>query len=193
MQDRETDSYWSIMTEEALHGAAKGSKLEPLPGSTKTTWGEWKKRHPDTLVLSYRGREHVPHDPYSDYFVSHRGFGGIQAQDTRLPDKAMIYSFHWNGTPYAVPHNSFIDGGPFIWGIANFSYTASVTTRSTRRVRASSPLSTRSLKNRPTAGRSCAKVMRRSSGIRKHKPSEQAQMMWVKHFRVLIRTGISGA
>lgn len=111
MQDRETDSYWSIMTHEALHGAAKGHKLEQLPGSVKMPFGEWKKRHPDTLVLSYQGREHVAYNPYEDYFRSSRGFNGISARDSRLKDKAMIYSFHWNGKPYAVPHEGFTGGG----------------------------------------------------------------------------------
>lgn len=111
MQDKETDSYWSIMTEKAVHGTAKGKKLELLPGATKTTWGAWRKNHPNSLVLSYRGREHEPSDPYLSYFRSRGGFRGIRSKDDRLEDKAMIYSFRWNGQPQAIPHSSFIGGG----------------------------------------------------------------------------------
>ena len=111
MQDKETDSYWSIMTEEAVYGEAKGKKLELLPGATKTTWGIWKIKHPNSLVLSYGGREHDPADSYLSYFRSNRGFRGIQTKDDRLANKVMIYSFHRSGAPQAIPHKSFIDGG----------------------------------------------------------------------------------
>ena len=36
MQDRETDSHWSIMTHESIHGKKKGSKLNELPLGVKT-------------------------------------------------------------------------------------------------------------------------------------------------------------
>lgn len=99
------------MTENAVHGEAKGKKLDQLPGSTKTTWGAWKKAHPNSLVLSYLGREHEASDPYLSYFRSKSGFRGIQTDDHRLANKEMIYSFYWNGQPQAIPHKSFINGG----------------------------------------------------------------------------------
>ena len=59
MRDRETDSWWSIMTSDAIGGALDGADLEELPYGEKATWGDWKRRHPETTVLSVDGVEHV--------------------------------------------------------------------------------------------------------------------------------------
>lgn len=111
MMDKETDSYWSIISDEAIHGPAAGKSLEQVPGSVKTTFGDWKARHPETLVLSVGGREHDPRSPYDNYFTSADGFRNLKAKDDRLPAKALIFSFHFGGTPYAVPFGSFEKGG----------------------------------------------------------------------------------
>lgn len=114
MQDRETDTYWSILTDEAIHGADKGERLRQLPGSRKTTFGEWKALYPETKVLSVDGKEHVETSPYENYFSSDDGFRGIAATDDRLADKAQIFGFHLGGKAYAVPHSVFDDGGALI-------------------------------------------------------------------------------
>lgn len=51
MFDRETNSYWWQVAGRAIVGALSGSRLTPLPSST-ATWDEWKRLHPETLVLS---------------------------------------------------------------------------------------------------------------------------------------------
>ncbi len=111
MRDRETDSYWSIITENAIYGAAAGQRLEQVPGSTKTTWGEWKALHPTTRALSVDGVEHRAESPYDKYFSSADGFRNLSSSDRRLPDKELIYGFHWQGKAYAVPHREFRRGG----------------------------------------------------------------------------------
>ena len=45
MQDFETDSYWSIMTHEAIEGEEKGTKLKELPIAVKVHWEEWVKKY----------------------------------------------------------------------------------------------------------------------------------------------------
>jgi len=50
MWDAETDSLWSQLTGEALHGKAKGEKLDMLP-AVFVGFGTWKKLHPKTKVL----------------------------------------------------------------------------------------------------------------------------------------------
>ena len=50
MYDRQTRSLWSQVNGTAMVGGSEGTKLAELP-STLTTWGEWRHRHPDTLVL----------------------------------------------------------------------------------------------------------------------------------------------
>lgn len=110
MQDKETDSYWSIMTGDAVAGEFKGQKLKELPVAEKMKWKDWKKKHPDTLVLSVNGKEDIPFDPYDDYFASDRGFRGIEARDKRLGNKTLIFAFEVNDKKFAIPSKN-IEGG----------------------------------------------------------------------------------
>ncbi len=111
MMDNETDSHWSIITDEAIYGPAKGQRLEQVPGSIKTTFGDWKARHPKTWVLSVDGREHEEKSPYDSYFASDNGFRNTVAKDKRLADKESIFSFHYQGSAYAAPFKTFQKGG----------------------------------------------------------------------------------
>ncbi len=104
MRDRETDSWWSIMTSEAIGGELEGADLVELPYGEKTTWGDWRASHPDSLVLSVDGREHEARNPYGEYFASDRTFRDLEIADWRLPAKEPIFSFFLDGEPYAVPH-----------------------------------------------------------------------------------------
>jgi hypothetical protein len=49
-KDRETGSRWQQSTLEAISGPFKGSHLALYP-FLLTTWGEWRRQHPETLVL----------------------------------------------------------------------------------------------------------------------------------------------
>jgi len=113
MRDRETDSWWSIMTSNAIGGDLDGADLVELPEGEKTTWKDWRQRHPDTLVLSIDGEEHVDDNPYDNYFDSDETFRGLQIDDKRLEPKAPIYTFWFHGEPYAVPHRAFKGGRLF--------------------------------------------------------------------------------
>lgn len=110
MQDRQTDSWWSIMTSDALAGPLEGTLLIELPYGEKTTWGDWRRRYPDSLVLSVAGREHVAVDPYADYFASEKTFRELDPGDRRLAPKTPIYAFFLDGTPWAAPHEAFAGG-----------------------------------------------------------------------------------
>ena len=109
MQDRETDTYWSIMTDEAVHGAQKGTKLKKIYTGKKTMWKDWRREHPNTLVLSVDGQEDSAFG-YGRYFSSDEGFRGTKAKDTRLKDKEPVFTFHLNGEKYAVPFR-LVEGG----------------------------------------------------------------------------------
>jgi len=110
MRDRETDSWWSIITGDAIGGGMKGRKLEELTVGEKVRWGEWRKRHPDSLVLSVDGLEHDPGNPYVEYFSSDRTFQNIEVLDSRLPGKKPVFAFELEGFQFAVPHAA-IEGG----------------------------------------------------------------------------------
>lgn len=113
MRDRQTDSWWSIMTSDAIGGPLKGADLRELPVGEKTTWGEWRRRHPDTLVLSVDGAEHVESNPYDSYFGSEKTFRDLEVADGRLPAKEPVYSFWLGGKPWAAPHKAFAGGRLF--------------------------------------------------------------------------------
>ena len=54
MYDRETDSLWQQSSGTALEGDLDGERLEELPEQDWAVlpWGEWRRLHPDTLVLT---------------------------------------------------------------------------------------------------------------------------------------------
>ena len=110
MRDRETDSWWSIMTSDAIGGDLDGAKLVVLPVGEKVAWKDWRQQHPDTLVLSVEGEEHVDNNPYDNYFASKDTFRDLEIEDDRLDPKAPIYSFWFDGEPWAVPHRSYKGG-----------------------------------------------------------------------------------
>jgi hypothetical protein len=110
MRDRETDSWWSIMSSDAIGGDLDGADLVELPIGEKTTWGDWAARFPGTLVLSVDGREHDPNDYYADYFASSETFRGIASRDPRLPAKEPIFAFHHLDRPWAIPHQRIFGG-----------------------------------------------------------------------------------
>jgi len=49
-KDRETGSRWQQSSLEAISGPLKGAHLALYP-FLLTTWGEWRRQHPNTLVL----------------------------------------------------------------------------------------------------------------------------------------------
>lgn len=88
--DRETGSYWSQVTGEALRGPLAGKKLAEIP-SVVTTWAEWKKAHPDTLVL--RAEPGPRRSAYADYISNPEKLGvlGTKNPDARLPGKTWVW------------------------------------------------------------------------------------------------------
>jgi hypothetical protein len=110
LQDKETDSYWSIMKGMSIAGELAETSLKELPVGTKLQWWEWVDIHPNTRVLSVNGLEHIPVDPYRGYFDSEEGFRGRVANDRRLATKDSIYGFVLGGVSFAVPLQS-VEGG----------------------------------------------------------------------------------
>jgi len=116
LQDRESDTYWSIMTGEAIGGPLKGEHLQELPLGTKARWQDWVKQHPETVVLSVDGVEHIVRNPYDQYFESGEGFRGSRATDSRLATKSPIFAFRLAGHKYAAPHDRLKSGRTFDLG-----------------------------------------------------------------------------
>ncbi len=122
MQDKQTDTYWSIMSGKAEAGELDGTALVELPVSEKMTWGEWYARHPDTLVLSVTGRgrdgqmttlQDPGSDAYGNYFATDGGFRGAEATDPRLDTKDQIHAFLHDGVAYAIDLRRVVGGKTF--------------------------------------------------------------------------------
>lgn len=90
MFDRDSKTLWAQVSGEALRGPRDGQKLTPLP-SVRTTWAEWVKAHPDTLVLSKEGSI-VRSSRYADYHSDPQKLGvlGTRNPDPRLPGKETV-------------------------------------------------------------------------------------------------------
>lgn len=110
MRDRETDSWWSIMSSTAIGGALEGEALTELPVGEKVQWGDWVARYPGTLILSVDGEEHDPTNHYDDYFASDSTFRDLEIEDLRLAPKQPIFGGWIDDRPIAVAHSAFADG-----------------------------------------------------------------------------------
>jgi len=94
MYDQKTQSLWSTLLGKPVLGplVGKGIELKYL-SSVTTTWGEWKKLHPETTVLSldtgYR-RDYGEGVAYKDYFATDNVMFNVPKQDNRLKNKEEI-------------------------------------------------------------------------------------------------------
>lgn len=120
MFDRQTQSLWTQVDGSVLRGALQGARLQPVP-AVQTTWAEWKRLHPDTLVLK-KNRE-VQDTRYADYHSDPRqmGIADTQNPDSRLPGKSLVVTVRRGEDALAIPlkalkrrflHQTTVDGQP---------------------------------------------------------------------------------
>ncbi|MEX0690078.1 MAG: DUF3179 domain-containing protein, partial [Candidatus Paceibacterota bacterium] len=91
-KNEDEESLWSQVLGEAVLGTHTSKKLS-IVRSDIVRFGDWKKAHPNTLVLSkdtgafrnYGG------DPYGDYYTSESVSFGATFNDTRLHPKALVH------------------------------------------------------------------------------------------------------
>lgn len=92
MFDEATKSLWSTLEGRPVVGSLVGSGLELTRRSmVTTTWGGWRQRHPDTVVLSVdtgHERDYSEGAAYRDYFGNDQLMFQVQAQDDRFDNKA---------------------------------------------------------------------------------------------------------
>ncbi|NEQ71082.1 MAG: DUF3179 domain-containing protein [Symploca sp. SIO2D2] len=106
MYDHATESLWNTIEGEPVVGplVGKGIKLEALSVVT-TTWREWKKRHPDTTVLSLNtghNRDYGEGVAYRDYFATDKLMFSTPFQDRRMRNKDEIFALRF-GSPSDKP------------------------------------------------------------------------------------------
>lgn len=97
MYDHGTKSYWSTLQGEPVVGplVGNGIKLDRRYLVT-TTWGQWKKRHPKTTVLSPdtgHRRDYGEGVAYRDYFATDKLMFTVPELDKRLLNKDEVLAF----------------------------------------------------------------------------------------------------
>lgn len=108
MYDRPTNSLWNNLTGEPVSGrlAESGIQLERLP-LVVSTWGEWKKKHPNTKVLDANatGFDHYDYSksPYQDYFDSNDTMFPVWLRSEALETKQQVFTLIIDGKPKAYP------------------------------------------------------------------------------------------
>jgi len=106
MYDRLTESYWSQALGLAVKGELSGYRLNLIPFDV-ITWGDWKKLHPDTLVLT-TDTGHIRSyatDPYGNYYTEPRIMFPVEHSDDRLYPKEIIIGLNQDKTFKAYKQN----------------------------------------------------------------------------------------
>jgi len=103
MYDQATKSLWSTLSGTPVVGSlvGQGIELKTLYVVT-TTWKEWRRRHPDTRVLSLdtgHRRDYGEGAAYRDYFGTDRLMFNVPKVDDRLLNKAEVLALRSTGSP----------------------------------------------------------------------------------------------
>ena len=106
MYDRYTESYWSQSLGTAVKGELTGYELNLIPFDV-ITWGDWKKIHPETVVLT-TDTGHIRSyatDPYGNYYTEPRIMFPVEHSDDRLHPKEIIIGFNQDDVFKAYKQN----------------------------------------------------------------------------------------
>jgi len=106
LYDRESESLWSQLMLKAISGQRRGETLTLL-AATHTTWGEWQKRYPDSLLLSEASAPGVSYNnnPYADYENSEQLWFPVQHKSAELRNKERVLGLSINGVDKAYPYS----------------------------------------------------------------------------------------
>lgn len=117
LYDERTESLWSQLLAAAIRGPLTGERLSLVPSSL-TTWGEWRRQHPDGRVLlppprsnTVRGREATfdYFDPKYDY-GDQRQIVGYDSEG-ELADRTLVLGVEHGGVARAYPFGAVREAG----------------------------------------------------------------------------------
>ncbi len=91
LYDRETNSLWSQIMGMSVAGKSSGTPLSIYP-STMTTWSQWKRIHPTTLVLNQQtGLKRDYEKPaYQSYLQTDQLMFPVRKSNHQLPNKERV-------------------------------------------------------------------------------------------------------
>lgn len=103
MYDKETQSLWNTLWGKPVIGELVGKDIELERMSVvTTTWGEWKKRHPGTKVLSLetgQKRDYGEGAAYREYFATDELMFNVPKLDKRLRNKDEVLGLIFSQYP----------------------------------------------------------------------------------------------
>ena len=106
MYDEATQSLWSTLEGKPVAGPLVGQGIQMDYLSVVTsTWGEWKRRHPETTVLSLNTghrRDYGEGIAYQNYFANDDLMFNTQRTDKRLKNKESILAIKLTGFPEEI-------------------------------------------------------------------------------------------
>ncbi len=102
MYDDATESLWSQIDGRAIAGPATGREFETIP-LTMARWGQWRRSHPESLVLSRDTGFDRTYDRnrYEEYETSDSVMLPAAATDKRLHPKKIVFGLEVDGIPVA--------------------------------------------------------------------------------------------
>ncbi len=104
LYDRETESLWSQLLTRSVSGPMKDTRLK-LISLQHTSWVDWLKHHPQTLVLSSDtgySRDYK-RDPYAGYENSQGIYFPVSHRDPRFHPKERVLGLEVDGQFKAYP------------------------------------------------------------------------------------------
>lgn len=106
MYDHATKSFWSTLQGKPVVGPLVGKGIElNRRYLVTTTWGEWKKRHPATTVLSLQTghrRDYGEGVAYREYFATDELMFTVPQIDKRLLNKDEVLAFRNDDEQLAI-------------------------------------------------------------------------------------------
>ena len=103
MYDKATQSLWNTIKGEPVLGPLVGKDIALQHQSVvTTTWGEWRRRHPKTKVLSLdtgHRRDYGEGVAYHEYFATDRLMFNTPYNDQRLKNKDEVLALRFKSNP----------------------------------------------------------------------------------------------
>lgn len=116
MFDEETNSLWPTLQGKPMIGSLAGSELElDFAPVVTTSWGDWRKRYPETLALSPdtgHSRDYSEGAAYRDYFATDDLMFEVVHRDKRLKNKDEVLVIRIRGKRPLAIAAKFLDRRP---------------------------------------------------------------------------------
>jgi uncharacterized protein DUF3179 len=110
MYDRATKSMWPQLFGIAVRGDLKGTRLTEIGGAVTTTFGRWKAKFPNGLVLSKNTGHARAYGtwPYGDYDTTPHLMFSVRYTDERFYAKKIVVGVRAGDAALAIPKDEFV-------------------------------------------------------------------------------------